>query len=160
MQEDKTILDSFLTWFFIIILKIKAELSILLISFLTFVSPIKGLFLLVGVAVFIDTCAGVYIARKNNTFNSNNLFNIVVKTFFYMSTLILAYLIDKMVLNGKVFEIDYFSSKITAVFWLYIEGKSLDEKSQKLGNKPFTEIITNLIKWVKSVKKDINEIKE
>jgi len=51
-------------------------------------------------------------------------------------------------------------AKITAIFWVYIEAKSLDEKSQKLGNQPFTTIVSNLIKWVKSVKKDINEIKE
>ena len=141
-----------------LLMKIKTELSVLFFTFLSFISPIAGLFLMVGVAVFIDTLAGVYIARKNKNFNSNNLFNVVVKTFFYMSTILLAYLIDTNVLEQQLIGIPYFSSKIATVFWIYIECKSLDEKSQKLGNKPFTTIITNLIKWVKSVKTDINEI--
>ena len=77
-----------------------------------------------------------------------------------MSTILLGYLADKNVLDEKLFGIPFLMAKITAVFWIYIEGKSLDEKSQKLGNKPFTTIVSNLIKWVKSVKKDINEIKQ
>ena len=51
-------------------------------------------------------------------------------------------------------------SKFATIFWLYIELKSIDETSQKLGNKPFIEIINNIVKWLKSFKKDINEIKE
>ncbi len=160
MKEDKSYLELIMVTIGGLLLKIKAELGILLLTFGAFISPIKGLFVFVGLAVFIDTIAGVYVARKNKTFCSNNLFNIVVKTFFYMSTILLAYMADKNVLDEKLFGIPFLMAKITAVFWIYIEGKSLDEKSQKLGNKPFTTIISNLIKWVKSVKKDINEIKE
>jgi hypothetical protein len=157
MKEDKSILIAL----YALLLKIKTETGILLLTFLSFISPIKGLFLMVGIAVALDTIAGIYIARKNKTFCSNSLFNIVVKTFFYMSTILLAYLADKnLMIDEKLFGIPFFTSKITAVFWMYIEAKSLDEKSQKLGNKPFILIISNLIKWVKSIKKDINEIKE
>lgn len=157
MKQDKSILIAL----YALLLKIKTETGILLLTFLSFISPITGLFLMVGIAVALDTVAGIYIARKKNTFCSNSLFNIVVKTFFYMSTILLAYLADKnLMIDEKLFGIPYFISKITAVFWMYIEAKSLDEKSQKLGNKPFTVIVSNLIKWVKSIKKDINEIKE
>ena len=160
MKEDKSVLEILTVAFGGLLLKIKAEVSILLLTFFSFVSPIKGVFVVVGLAVFLDTAVGVYVARKNKKYNSDNLFNIVVKTFFYMSTILLAYLIDSYVINQSILGIPYFSAKITSIFWIYIEGKSIDENSQKLGNKPFTEIITNLIKWVKSVKKDINEIKE
>ena len=143
-----------------IFLKIKTEISILLLTFFSFISPIKGVFIMISFAVFIDTLFGVYVARKNNKYNSDNLFNIVVKTFFYMSTALLAYLIDSYVINQSILGMPYFSAKTTSVFWTYIECKSIDENSQKLGNKPFAEIINNLIKWVKSIKKDINEIKD
>jgi phage-related holin len=159
MKEDKSVLEILTFAFGGLLLKIKTEVSILLLTFFSFLSPIKGVFVAVGLAVFLDTAVGVYVARKNKEFNSNNLFNMVVKKFFYMSTILLAYLIDSYVINQSILGIPYFTAKITCVFWIYIEGKSIHENSQKLGNKPFAEIITNLIKWVKSIKKDINEIK-
>jgi phage-related holin len=160
MKEDKSVLEILTFAFGGLLLKIKTEVSILLLTFFSFLSPIKGVFVAVGLAVFLDTAVGVFVARKNKEFNSNNLFNMVVKTFFYMATILLAYLIDSYVINQSILGIPYFTAKLTCVFWIYIEGKSIDENSQKLGNKPFAEILTNLIKWVKSIKKDINEIKE
>ena len=161
MKEEKSFIELAIVALGGLLLKIKTEVGILLLTFLSFVSPITGLFLMVGISVGLDTIAGVYIARKNKTFCSNSLFNIVVKTFFYMGTILLAYLADKnLMIDQKLFGIPYLVAKITAVFWIYIEAKSLDEKSQKLGNKPFTVIVSNIIKWVKSIKKDINEIKE
>jgi hypothetical protein len=160
MKDKQSVLEGTTLTLGALLLKIKAEISILFFTFLSFISPIKGLFVLVGMAVALDTFAGIYIARKNKTFCSNSLFNIVVKTFFYMGTILMAYFADLYVFEEKLLDIPYLMAKITAVFWMYIEVKSLDEKSVKLGNKPFTVIISNLIKWVKSIKKDINEIKE
>jgi hypothetical protein len=160
MKEDKSFIELTMVALGGLLLKIKTELGILLLTFLSFLSPITGLFVMVGFAVGIDTIAGVYIARKNKTFCSNSLFNIVVKTFFYMGTILMAYFADLYVFEEKLLDISYLMAKITAVFWMYIEAKSLDEKSVKLGNKPFTVIVSNIIKWVKSIKKDINEIKE
>lgn len=142
------------------LLKFKNEIGILLFTFFTFLTPIYGMVALVAVSVFLDTCAGVYVARKNNDFQSDKLFNIVVKTFFYMSTILLALLIDTHIFETKIANINYLSSKAVTMFWIYIECKSLDEKSQKLGNKPFHEILSALIKRIKSWKKDINEIKD
>ena len=142
------------------LLKFKNEIGILLFTFFTFLTPIYGMVALVAVSVFLDTCVGVYVARKNNDFQSDKLFNIVVKTFFYMSTIILAFLIDTHIFETKIANISYLSSKAVTMFWIYIECKSLDEKSQKLGNKPFHEILSALIKRIKSWKKDINEIKD
>jgi len=160
MKDKQSVLEGTTLTLGALLLKIKAEISILFLTFLSFISPIKGLFVLVGMAVALDTLAGIYIARKNKTFCSNSLFNIVVKTFFYMGTILMAYFADLYVFEEKLLDIPYLMAKITAVFWMYIEAKSLDEKSVKLGNKPFTVIISNLIKWVKSIKKDINEIKK
>jgi hypothetical protein len=42
---------------------------------------------------------------------------------------------------------------------LYIEIKSIDETSQKLGNKSFYFIIKSIISKAKDLKKDINELK-
>ena len=142
------------------LLKFKAELYMLLFTLFTFLTPIHGMVLLVAVAVTLDTFAGVYVARKEKNFQSDKLFNIVVKTFFYMSTILLAFLIDIYVFEHKIANIGYMSSKAVTMFWIYIECKSMDEKSVKLGNKPFHETMTALIKRIKAWKKDINEIKE
>jgi len=142
------------------LIKLKTEIGILLFTFFSFLTPIYGMVLLVAFSVFIDTCAGIYVARKHNDYQSHKLFNIVVKTFFYMTTILLAFLIDTYIFDKKLANIGYLSSKIVTMFWIYIECKSIDEKSQKLGNKPFHEILTTLIKRIKSWKKDINEIKQ
>jgi len=142
------------------LVKFKAEIGMLLFSFFTFLTPIFGMVLLVAGFVFLDTCAGVYVARKNKDFQSDKLFNVVVKTFFYMTTILLSFLVDTYIFENKIANIGYLSSKAVTMFWIYIECKSLDEKSVKLGNKPFHETMTALIKRIKAWKKDINEIKE
>ena len=142
------------------LVKFKAEIGMLLFSFFTFLTPIFGMVLLVAGFVFLDTCAGVYVARKNKDYQSDKLFNVVVKTFFYMTTILLSFLVDTYIFENKIANIGYLSSKAVTMFWIYIECKSLDEKSVKLGNKPFHETMTALIKRIKAWKKDINEIKD
>jgi phage-related holin len=142
------------------LVKFKAEIGMLLFSFFSFLTPIFGMVLLVAGFVFLDTCAGIYVARKNQDFQSDKLFNLVVKTFFYMATILLSFLVDTYIFENKIANIGYLSSKAVTMFWIYIECKSLDEKSVKLGNKPFHETMTALIKRIKAWKKDINEIKD
>ena len=89
------------------------------------------------------------------------MFNIVVKSFFYLGSIVLAYFIDTHIVEkNTLFGINLLISKAVTIFWLYIECKSIDETSQKLGNKSFYFTIKNLITKAKDLKKDINEIKE
>ena len=78
-----------------------------------------------------------------------------------LGSIVLAYFIDTHIVEkNTIFGINLLISKATTIFWLYVELKSIDETSQKLGNKPFLDIINGIVKWLKSFKKDINEIKE
>lgn len=117
-----------------------------------------------GLAVVLDTVFAIYTTIKLNgwkSYQSTKLFNIAVKTFFYFGSIIFAYLVDVyLVDNHTFFGTKLLISKLVTVFWLYIEVKSIDETSQKLGNEPFYFIIKNLIEKAKKLKKDINEIKE
>ena len=139
-------------------------LKALFLTIATFLTPIKGLLIITGMAVFLDTIFAIYTTIKLNgwsSYQSTKLFNIVVKSFFYLGSIILAFFVDTHIMEGcDVMGIKLPISKFTTVFWLYIELKSIDETSQKLGNKPFIEIINSIVKWLKSLKKDINEIKE
>ena len=141
-----------------------SALKFLLVAVVTFLTPIKGLLIITGLAVMLDTVFAIYTTIKLNgwkSYQSTKLFNIVVKTFFYFGTIILAYAIDIILIdNHQFFGTDLLIAKLVTVFWLYIELKSIDETSQKLGNESFYFIIKNFITKVKALKKDINEIKK
>jgi len=118
---------------------------------------------LISFAVVLDTIFAIYVSIKLNgldSFKSTKLFNIVVKTFFYMSTILLAFLMDKYILEGVFFGVPFLTSKTITFVWLYIEIKSLDETSIKYGNKSIWLTLKELIKKTKDLKKDINEIQE
>lgn len=134
-----------------------------LLTFLVFITPIKGMLLLISFAVAFDTLFAIYVSIKQkgiNSFRSTKLFNLVVKTFFYMASILLGFLIDNYIFDGKLLDIPFLISKIVTFMWLYIEVKSIDETSQKLGNKSLWVIFKELISKAKDLKKDINEIKE
>ena len=150
----------------------KQELNTYILVFLktlflliaTILTPIKGLLLVTGFAVFLDTLFAIYTTIKLNgwiSYQSTKLFNIVVKSFFYLGSIMLAYAIDINIIGANlIMNIDLFLSKVITIFWLYIEVKSIDETSQKHGNKPFYVILKNVLEKAKDLKKDINEIKE
>jgi hypothetical protein len=134
-----------------------------LLSILTFLSPVTGLIIIMIGFILLDTAAGIYVSVKLGgwkSFQSDKLFNLSVKSFFYCFSIILAYLIDMFIFGGKLQGVDFLLSKLMTVAWVFIEIKSLDEKSIKIGNKPFITLIRDLIKKIKEIKKNINEIKE
>jgi hypothetical protein len=138
-----------------------------LIYFLTiiasFIAPIGGLILMLISFILLDTIVGIYTSVKLNgwkSFSSNKLFNIVVKSFFYVMSVMLVLMLDKFVFDSKLFGVSFLLSKGMAIFWTYIEIKSLDEHSIKLGNKSFWVLIKELIKKIMSFKTDIKKISE
>lgn len=139
---------------------LKTTLIFLMVVF----TPIKGLLLITGLAVLLDTIFAVYTTIKLNgwqSYQSTKLFNIVVKSFFYLGSIILAFFIDKYIIQKDyILGIDLLISKTITIFWLYIEVKSIDETSQKHGHEPFYKMIKNIINKTKDLKKDINEIRE
>jgi peptidoglycan biosynthesis protein MviN/MurJ (putative lipid II flippase) len=132
-----------------------------LITFLVFITPIQGLIWLISFAVGFDTIFAIYVSVKQkgiSSFSSTKLFNIVVKTFFYMGSIILAFMVDKFIFEGKIYDIPFLSSKIITTIWLYIEIKSIDETSMKLGNKSLWVLFREVISKGKGLKKDINDL--
>ena len=132
-------------------------------TFLIFITPIYGLLSIITFAVGFDTLFAIYVSIKLNgikSFRSTKLFNVVVKTFFYMGSIIFAFMIDKYMFEGKILDIPYLISKVITFVWLYIEIKSIDETSIKLGNRSLWVIVKEIINKGKSFKKDINEIKD
>ena len=133
-----------------------------ILTIVSFLLPIKGFLLAVGLMVLLDTIVGIYTTIKLNgrkSFQSTKLFNLVVKSFFYGSTICIMYVIDYFLIGiGGIFGISLISSKIASIIFIYIELKSIDESSQKLSNPPFYVMIKNLFTKLKSLKKDLNDI--
>ena len=133
-----------------------------LLTVVSFLLPIKGFLLAVGLMVMLDTIVGIYTTiklRGRKSFQSTKLFNFVVKSFFYGSTICIMYVIDYFLIGvGGIFGISLITSKIASIIFIYIELKSIDESSQKLSNPPFYVMIKNLFTKLKSLKKDLNEI--
>ena len=51
-------------------------------------------------------------------------------------------------------------AKVMTAFWIYIEIKSLDETSMKMGNRSFWIVFKEFIEKMKGLKKDLNELIE
>lgn len=130
---------------------------------LTFITPIKGMLITTTLFVAVDTLFAIYASYKTGgiaSYKSSKLFNIVPKTFFYLSTIILAHLVNQNLIGAPIFGIDNFLTKVMCAFWIYIEIKSLDETSMKLGNKSFWVLLKEAIKKLYSIKKDLNDLIE
>lgn len=133
----------------------------LLLSALVILSPVKIFLIIIGLFVLLDTIFAIYTTIKLNglsSFRSNKLFNIVIKTFFYMGTIILSFLIDKFIFEGVIFGVNLLLVKCITLLFCYIELKSIDETSIKFGNKSIWVLIKELINKGKELKKDLEEV--
>ena len=136
-------------------------LLLILASIATFLIPIQGLLLLMILFIFLDTCFGIYstVKRKGwKSFRSTKLFNLVVKSFFYLVSIILAFLVDTYVFQSKLFGVDCLASKSMALVWIYVEIKSIDETSVGLGNKSIWVILKEMIAKAAEFKKDLKSV--
>ncbi|MEW5675495.1 phage holin family protein [Flavobacterium enshiense] len=142
---------------------IKEFLIPIITIILTFITPIKGMLITTTLFVAIDTLFGIYASIKLGgikSYKSSKLFNLVPKTFFYLSTIILAYLVNQFLIITPVWGIENLITKAVCAFWIYIEIKSLDETSMKLGNKSFWVLLKEAIRKLYSIKKDLSELIE
>lgn len=141
-------------------MKFLIPISIIFASFLT---PIIPLLLLMFLSVLLDTIFGIYTTIKLNgkgSFKSHFLFNIVIKIAFYFTTIILAHGISIAFFDSVLFGITDLLPKFITALWLYIEIKSIDETSMKLGNRSFWVIVKEFLEKMKTIKSDVNEILE
>jgi hypothetical protein len=135
----------------------------ILLSLLTVLAPIKAFIITIGLFVAADTALAIYTTIKLNglkSFRSNKLFNVVVKTFFYMGAILLAFLLDTYIFDGSIMGIKLLMAKAMTLLFSYIELKSLDETSMKLGNRSIWVHFKELFAKGKELKKDLGEIIE
>lgn len=133
----------------------------LVVTILAFLTPVIPLFAIVFSLVVFDTIYAVKSKVKRygwEIFRSTKLFNIAVKLFFYLGSMIFAYLIDYYVIvDNHIQDIPLILTKAVTLMWVGIELKSLDETSQDNGNKPAMKVIMDVVKQAKKLKKDLTE---
>ena len=93
-------------------LNIKESIASLMLIFMTFIAPIQGMVMLVVMAIAADTGMGIYNAIKNNQYQSDKLFNVVVKTFFYSFSILFAFIVSKVIFEGELFGVEFLRVKI------------------------------------------------
>lgn len=140
------------------------NITTIIVSFTAVIAPIINLLVLVGVVVAIDTIYGIYTAIKKggfSAFQSHKLFNVVIKLAFYLGSILIAYALDVIIVgDNHIMGIPLLVSKILSCVWIGIELKSIDENSQKNGNKPFMVIFQDFVKTLKGIKKDLKGLKD
>ena len=141
----------------------KTKILLYLSSILTFLTPIKGVMLLIIAFVILDTIFGIQAVVKTKGWShvrSGVLFNIAPKLAMYIGSTFLLYLVDVFIFNGTLFGIQFLLSKSISMVFVFNEAKSINENRMKIGKKDLAIIFKEAIGFAKALKKDINEIKE
>ena len=133
----------------------------LMMTLFTFLTPIKGLLSLLFLFIFLDTIVGIYVSVKTKGWRSFQSVilrkGIGAKLLFYLGTAILAFMIDQYIVGPAAFGIHYLLAKSVTSLWIYVEVKSLDETSMKLGNRSIWVILRELIKRIANIKKEFGQ---
>lgn len=139
----------------------KNSIANLLAIIFVFLTPLHGMLLTTTLFVAADLLLALFVIVKTEGWagiKSAKLYNTIPKTVFYLSAICLGFLVDTHIVDGAIWGIELLISKIVCGFIIWIELKSLDESSQKLGNRSIWTIIREMLFRVKAIKKDLNEI--
>jgi len=112
---------------------------------------------MVALATIIDTCFGLWKAKKLEEEITSKLFRngLVPKLVSYVAAVMLIYASDVFIINAltmSVISVEFISTKLIAIVLLSIEVKSMDESFVKVKGYSFidkTKVIINKIKDLK-----------
>ena len=138
----------------------KIYLSSVLFSLVLFFAPIKGIILIVALSTIIDTCFGVWKAKKLGEPITSKMFRngLVPKLLSYIAVVMLVFSSDVFIINGltlSVVSVEFISTKVIALVLLSVEVKSMDESWIKVKGYSFIDKIKAIILKLKDVKKEL-----
>jgi len=143
--------------------KFLEHLFVTVSALVLFVQPIKGLFLLVGLFLVLDTVYALYTYKKINKgwswFKSHKFSAILTKGVKYAVAIFISHAIDVYILKDSLFfGIPPIGAKTATFVVLYIETKSIDEKRTLLGLKSFFIVAKEWVAKGKRIKEDVNDL--
>ncbi len=145
-----------------LLVKVKASLSQIFGIVLTFLTPIKPLILIVGVAIALDTFYGVRRAKKTGEkVTSRKLSKIISKMVLYQSAVILFFCVEKFILGdiiGLFTNIPLILTKIVTTVLLYIEATSISESYEIMYGVSLWKKFKELIRRTGDTKQQLQDI--
>ncbi len=146
----------------IILTNLKASIIKYTLLGLTLLAPIKIFIVLVGIFIFLDTCFGIWAARKQNQpLKSSKLAKFISKLFVYNVVVITAYILDINLL-GEFFllflSIPLAITKITVIALVVNEVYSIDEKVINVKGYGLWDMFKRLLSVAKFIKKQKDDL--
>ena len=142
----------------------KINIVTLLTPLLVFFAPIQSILLMMILLVLADTVSGIWKCKKLDIkITSFGLSALVSKLFVYCGAVLLVYSVDEILIDDllkTVFSVDHTVTKLVALVFSFIELKSIDENYVEVKGYGFWEKAKQLLKSVKVVKAEYDEMKQ
>jgi hypothetical protein len=140
----------------------KSKLSILLLSTLAILAPVKPLVLIAVLAIVLDTCFGIWRSVKKNgwsSIRSRRLSHTISKSLLYSGAIVFIFLLEKFVVAdilGHFIAIDLVLTKAFTFFCVITEVKSINESYLSVTG---VNVWDKFIAFLKRSKEQIDELK-
>jgi hypothetical protein len=142
---------------------VRTFFSGIVVSIITFLTPILGFLSLMGIMIFADTVFAMYVAYTTGegikSLTSDKFFNIAPKVFFYLGSIILAFACDYLFVgDGSIFGVTLLGTKAVSFAFIANEVKSMNETYIKKFGKSMYVTIKEYYSTIKNIKKDISDL--
>lgn len=135
-----------------------------ILALCVFFVPIQGLFLAVGLTIFLDTITGIFRSVKVSgwaSIRSRRLSDLAGKVLLYNFALITVYVVDLHLIGEFLqvwFTINFLATKCIAMVLIFIEVVSIKENFEEAFKMNLWALLRKLLTRGKEIKKDITEI--
>lgn len=136
--------------------------SLILLSMVSVLAPIKPMVLLAILAIILDTCFGIWRSVKKNgwaSIRSRRLSNTVSKSLLYSGAIVFIFMLEKFVLAdllGYFIAVDLLLTKAFTAFCVFTEVKSINESYFSVTG---VNVWDKFIAFVKRSKEQLDELK-
>ena len=136
--------------------------SLILVSMLSVLAPVKPMVLLAVATIILDMCFGIWRSvRKNGwkSIRSRRLSNTISKSLLYSGAIVFIFLLEKFVLADLLayfIAVDLLMTKAFTAFCVFTELKSINESYQSVTG---INILEKFMQFVKRGKEQLEDLK-
>lgn len=133
-------------------------------TLLTFLVPLQGLLIAVGVAIALDTVTGIYKAVKAGGWmavKSRKLSDVAAKVLLYNTAVLSVYIMDHFLLSAFMkhwFSADYLFTKLIALVLVVVELTSIKENFEAVFKKDLWKLFKSIISRTREISSDISDL--
>jgi hypothetical protein len=133
-------------------------------TLLTFLVPLQGLLIAVGVAIALDTVTGIYKAVKAGGWmavKSRKLSDVAAKVLLYNTAVLSVYIMDHFLLSAFMkhwFSADYLFTKLIALVLVVVELTSIKENFEAVFKKDLWKLLKSIVSRTREISSDISDL--